>query len=186
MTTNAPRVIELTKGPADDALMKRILVQWYQSSRSVWMKTLEWVVTGFFTAATVFFMARGQDMFAWMSLAGLVVCAFLLFGYVPWLAHAALKVSKKSPSYNEIKYYRFSPGRFWFRYGSEKAVEGPLGAFDEARVTRDALLLIGGGRLALWLSRADLTGEELDTLILWLRQAGVRVTGERVARRMAS
>lgn len=175
--TNEPRTIELEKGPVDDALMKRVLIQWYQASRSRLMKTLEWTVTVFFTAASVYFMAVGQNAFAWISVAGLAVCAFLLFGYVPWLAHAALKVSKKSPSYNEIKRYRFSPGRFWFQYGSERAVEGPLTVFDKVYLTKDAVLFTGGGRLALWLAREDLTGDDLQILRCLLQQSQVHVSG---------
>lgn len=175
--TNENHTIELEKGPVDDALMKRVLVQWYQASRSRLMKTLEWTVTSFFTAASVYFMAVGQNAFAWISVAGLAACAFLLFGYVPWLAHAALKVSKKSPSYNEIKRYRFSPGRFWFQYGSEKPVEGPLSVFDKVYLTKDAVLFTGGGRLALWLAREDLEPDDRRLLISYLRRQEVRVLG---------
>lgn len=175
MPTDESRVIELVKGPVDDGLMKRILIQWYQSSRSRLMNVLEWVVTAFFVAASVFFMVQGMDMFAWVSIAGLVVCSFILFGYVPMLARAALKISKTSPSYNEVKHYRFEPGTFAFWYGSEKPVEGSLAVFDEARVTRDAVLLIGGGRLALWLAREDLTAAQTELLLSLLRDAGVNV-----------
>lgn len=175
--TNESRTIELEKGPVDDALMKRVLVQWYQASRSRLMKTLEWTVTAFFTAASVYFMAVGQNAFAWISVAGFAVCAFLLFGYVPWLAHAALKVSKKSPSYNEIKRYRFSPGRFWFQYGSEQPVEGPLTVFDKVYLTKDAVLFTGGGRLALWLAREDLELAQVEQLLELLREARVPISG---------
>lgn len=176
---NEPRTIELEKGPVDDALMKRILVQWYRASRSRLMKTLEWTVTAFFTASSVYFMAAGQNAFAWISVSGFVVCAFLLFGYVPWLAHVALKVSKKSPSYNEVKRYRFSPGRFWFQYGSEKPVEGPLSVFDKVYLTQDAVLFTGGGRLALWLARGDLELRQFELLLALLREAEVPVSGRR-------
>lgn len=173
---NESRVIELVKGPASDDLMRRILLQWYRSSRSRLMNVLEWVVTAFFVLASVFFMTQGMDAFAWVSIAGLIVCAFLLFGYVPMLARAAQKIAKPSPSYNEVKHYRFEPGAFAFWYGAEKPVEGSLGVFDEVRLTRDAVLFIGGGRLALWLAREDLSAAQTELLLDLLREAGVRVT----------
>lgn len=180
MTDDEP--IEMEKGPVDDALMRRILMQWYRSSRSGFMRALEWVTTGGFAASAVWFMYLRFSLFTWISLAGLILSSLVIHGYVPLLARVALGNLKKAPSYGKIKRYRFTADSFSFQYGDLPPVEGPLSAFEEARLTRDALLFLGNGRLALWLPRAGMGEETLGGLLSRLRACGVRVTGARAVR----
>lgn len=175
----ANQLIKIEKGPVDDALMHRVLVQWYQSSRSKTMRVLEKTVAGCFITSTLWFMYLRLDRFAWISIAGLILSTIVLYGYVPLLAKVALKASKLAPSYRAVKHYEFTPTSFRFSYGDVAPVEGALSAFAEARLTHDALLFLGkGGRLALWLERAEMSSDTLETLLSWLKEQGVRVSGE--------
>ncbi len=167
--------IEIIKGAPSDDMMKKILSQWYGVSKPKWKPWLDAVVLIFFTSASILLMYTGQTTYAWIAIAGFVMSCIALFGYIPYLVNMALKVSKLSPSYNKKKTYRFYPDKFQFGYEGSEIVEGPLNAFTSVHLTQDALLFLGGKRLALWIVKSDLTPEELATLLAYLENNGVPV-----------
>lgn len=172
----SPYFFTLVKPPPSDETTRKILREWFRSAQSKWRTPLNICVGCFFLAATAVYLTHDPiPPFAWVAMAGVFIAVFVTFGYIPLLVSAALKANKRLPSYYEEKTYRFLNHSVIFNTGDQKAVEIPYEKFSQARITDDAILLLIGEKLAIWLLREDIPGDIFEQILERLEADGVRL-----------
>lgn len=167
-------MIELRKGAPEDKVMLSILEQWFRVAQPKWKKPLDTIVFVVFLCLTLFFFRLDPiPFYAWLSLAGVLLCLLISFFYIRLLAKMALASNKQSPVYYAEKHYCFYPDHFQYSYQGGATVEAPLSSFTSVAITKDAYIFMVGKKLALWIVRKDLTSDEAATLLGYLKDNNV-------------
>lgn len=174
--SGSPYIYTLVKPQPSDETTRAILREWFRTAQSKWRMPLNISVGCFFLAATAVYITRDPiPPFAWVAMAGVFIAVFVTFGYIPLLVSAALKANKRLPSYHEDKTYRFLDNSVIFTSGDSKAIEIPYDKLSQARMTKDAVLLLIGEKLAIWFLRQDVPADKLDVILGRMEANGVKL-----------
>lgn len=174
------RTITIVKKAPSDEVAKKILIDWFNTSRPKWKLPVDLCLGCFFVAAALFsWWGNSAPGFIWLSLSGAILSFTVAFGYIPFLAKSALSINKKQDSYYKEKTYRFSPDFLYYSYEGVNPVAIPLDKFTEARITGEGVLLLNGDKLVLWFSHSDLPAEDEQTILGYLKNNGVLVDERR-------
>ena len=174
------QVIKIIKKAPSDEVAKKILADWFTTSRPKWKLPTDICLGSFFLTAALFsWWADSAPGFIWLSLAGAILSFVVAFGYIPFLSKSALSINKKQNSYYKEKIYRFSPDCLYYSYEGVNEVAVPLDKFTGVRLTKEGVLLLNGDKLVLWFSHSDLTQEDEKTILKYLENNGVAIDERR-------